>query len=186
MVSIMKFQSLLIVLAALGASLSLAAPRPIVEKVNLSPEGLRELSTHVVKGQVRAIYSQQREDTPLPVLPGATPSVIALVIDRAPTFSAWVIGVDGHKVFCGIEHPAGSDYRRPRDIWENVWLPLIAGANSTAAAIDNIEWFGGSGPTATIYKRGLLTRLAYLDYARFWASRDMDTTPNFTILWQPA
>lgn len=62
MVSIMKFQSLLIVLAALCASLSLAAPRPLVEKINLSPEGLRELATHVVKGQVRAIYSQEARE----------------------------------------------------------------------------------------------------------------------------
>jgi hypothetical protein len=133
--------------------------------------------------RVRAIYSQQREDTPLPVIPGTPPSVVGLRVIRPPTFSAWVIGVDGHKVFCGVAHPAGSDLRRPRDIWEQVWVPLIAGSNSTAAAIDNLEWWGGSGPVATIYRRGILTRLAYLDYARFWAARDLDTTPNFEIVW---
>lgn len=38
------------------------APSAGLEKPNLSPEGLRKLSTHVVQGQVRAIYTRERKE----------------------------------------------------------------------------------------------------------------------------
>ncbi len=51
--------SVFLVLAALAA---FAASAPAPEKANLTPEALREVATHVVVGEVRAIYSRTVRD----------------------------------------------------------------------------------------------------------------------------
>jgi hypothetical protein len=131
--------------------------------------------------RIRGIYSQQIGELVLEPIPAASPAGQAYVqvwqIDRAPTLSGWVISVDGHSSLLGVEHPAGSDLRRPRDIWAQVLVPLIAGSNSTAAAAYNIERVPGSGGSEVgRYRRGIVTRLAYLEYARFQACFDESNT----------
>ncbi len=52
----------LLALAALCASFALPSSQPAAEKLSLSPEGLRKVATHVIQGQVRAVYSQDARE----------------------------------------------------------------------------------------------------------------------------
>lgn len=86
------------------------------------------------------------------------------LVARAPTHSAWRIGLDGTIKDVIIAHPANSDIRRPRDVWRKVWAPAIA----SDAAIDTFAYyFIGFAPNLTRawYSRGVLSGLEYLDFA---------------------
>ena len=58
----MKLPLILVASLTLLAALTLATPSPVLEKPDLSREALRELSTHVVQGQVNALYTRTEED----------------------------------------------------------------------------------------------------------------------------
>lgn len=82
-------------------------------------------------------------------------------ITAAPTHSNWLLVIDGQLVIVGLAHPAGSDFRRPRDIWNNVWVPIVDGSQSVANAVtyrgvDGIQTAASS----------ILDRIRYLQYAR--------------------
>lgn len=91
---------------------------------------------------------------------GASNNAIGmLVVDNPITESNWLVIVDGQPQIVALQHPAGSDYRRPRDIYQNVWLPIING-NATAGSATA---FGS--PKAT--NGGAVgNRWAYADYFR--------------------
>lgn len=57
-----------------------------------------------------------------------------IVVDSAPTFSDWVVVVDGQSQIVRLNHPGGSDLRRPRDIYNQLWVPILLGPSNTAAA----------------------------------------------------
>jgi hypothetical protein len=48
-------------------------------------------------------------------------------VARAPLFSTWWCIIDGVSQEITFQHPAGSDFRRPADIWVNVIVPFITG-----------------------------------------------------------
>ena len=79
-------------------------------------------------------------------------------VDSAPTSSNWLVVVDGQAQILELIHPQGSDYRRPRDIWNNVWVPIITGNNSAAGAVT----FGGAVSTGG----SIGFNWAYADYFR--------------------
>ena len=58
----MKLPLILVASLTLLAALTLATPSPVLEKPDLSREALRELSTDVVQGQVKALYTRTEED----------------------------------------------------------------------------------------------------------------------------
>lgn len=95
---------------------------------------------------------------------------------RRPTHSLWRILLEGVLMDVIIKHPDVGDFRRPRDIWRNVWAPAIA--KSTA-----IETFGyyffGFAPLLqrAFYSRGVLTNLDFLDFAYCLDLYDGGDTP---------
>lgn len=81
-----------------------------------------------------------------------------VTVNNLITQSAWLIGVDGTMSVVFVQHGA-LDLRRPRDIWDQIWVPILNGSTSVRDAISV-----GSG--ANITDIGKLTRLPYLEYAR--------------------
>lgn len=80
-------------------------------------------------------------------------------ITSAITTSDWLIMIDGVAQLVKLTHPLGSDYRRPRDIWNNVWVPLLTGPKS----ISDATLFGQVG----LGNGGAIgTRFQYGDYFR--------------------
>lgn len=78
--------------------------------------------------------------------------------------SDWLLILDGRAILVRLTHP-GPDLRRPRDIWNQVWVPLLAGSQATERAV-GLELFppaGGIGPTGP---NQLISRLRFLEYAR--------------------
>jgi hypothetical protein len=92
---------------------------------------------------------------------GASQPLTILSVTSAITFSDWLIIVDGVPAIVRLNHPNGSDYRRARDIWNALWVPIITGSQATSwastfASIDGIQ----SGAAFVV------DRLKYLTYAR--------------------
>lgn len=85
-------------------------------------------------------------------------------INTALVDSDWLIVVDGVMSLVRLAHPAGSDFRRPKDIWNNVWVPLLQGSQSSALPI---HFLGGNGLYTGVTVSA--DRLRYLEYARFIA-----------------
>lgn len=116
---------------------------------------------------VRGIQRMTRDATAINVA-GATQPLTILSVTSAITFSDWLVIVDGVPAIVRLNHPANTDYRRARDIWNNVWVPIITGSQSpisasTFASIDGIQTVGAF----------VADRLKYMTYARM-------LTPNNT------
>ena len=105
-------------------------------------------------------------------------------IDREPEYSMWQLVIDGAS-FRAIFRHTGGDFRRPRDIWENVILPLVLRAQGSqwTTSDDALTYrfsvredalVPGSLTAPTFQELGLVRRLAYLEYARFLACWDED------------
>lgn len=95
-------------------------------------------------------------------------------VDNPLTQSAWMVGIDGVMSPVYVQHPNGSDYRRPHDIWTNVWLPIINGSTSVQDAVK-------VGVGANITDVGDMTRFQYLEYARCLPLPGTPTTQTDTI-----
>lgn len=55
--------------------------------------------------------------------------IVITSISTPVSESYWLVGVDGAQYIIRLQHPAGTDYRRPKDIWNNMIAPaLIQGA----------------------------------------------------------
>lgn len=48
-------------------------------------------------------------------------------VESEVTRSTWLVAIDGADVILTLQHPSGTDYRRPRDIWTNVIAPMLTG-----------------------------------------------------------
>lgn len=73
--------------------------------------------------------------------------------------STWLVTIDGAPMIVRISHPAGSDFRRPRDIWENVILPLVNQGGALQGDVIYAQVQNGVGDAR-------MSRLAYADYWR--------------------
>jgi len=82
-------------------------------------------------------------------------------VTTAPTASTWYVVIDGCGQIVTLAHPGGSDLRRPRDIWNSLWVPALQASQSPALA----KSFIGSDASATGVVE-VLDRLRYLQYAR--------------------
>lgn len=107
-----------------------------------------------------------RQLSPFPVsAPALTvdTALFPLQAGRAPTHSSWRILLEGNIMDVIVAHPVGSDLRRPRDIWQKVWLPAM---EIKGIAIFDYFFLGLSPDfTRQFYSVGLLNNLENLDYA---------------------
>lgn len=110
------------------------------------------------------------------------PGVRIWVCNRAPTHSRWQFRIDSELLDVIVKHPEGSDFRRPRDVWNNVIAPTIgpAGGLGTPLAIYAASV---TGTARTFYQTGRLRGLHYLQGATFWEGLDeleSDQSPMYT------
>jgi len=103
-----------------------------------------------------------------------------IVLNTPITESRWLCSIDGALEIVAFAHPAGSDFRRPRDIWNNVIVPAIrnpSGANVVSSALY------GDVLGAPLVSNQIVSRLKYLEYARYIPVPGVGTTQTGT---QPA
>jgi hypothetical protein len=79
-------------------------------------------------------------------------------IIAAPTETNWLIVVDGVAQVVRLSHPVGSDIRRPRDIWNQLWVPILKGSSNVQSATNFVSVTGNGGAIGG--------RWAYADYFR--------------------
>lgn len=96
---------------------------------------------------------------PITTIGGA---LLILTVVRAPTHSRWFVIIDSAAMIVTIEHPAGSDFRRPRDVWNNVWFPAMAANNAYMRSLPTWE----QQDDGTFARVGSVNRLGFLEFAR--------------------
>jgi len=116
---------------------------------------------------------------PITLPPPDISGVQLRTVDRAPTHSRWLLRVDSELLDVVIAHPAGSNYRRPRDIWNNVIAPAIGVSGGIAQPLPlyGYEVIGGA---RAFHQLGTLRATQYIQGGTFWepldgASSDMTT-----------
>lgn len=124
----------------------------------------------------RMVRSQLSDSEDAAEIGGFFPGVQVFAADGAPTYSEWVVVVDGHATRMIFTHPTGSTLLRPRDIWNQVIVKEIARSNNQA---DPYPILADAG-AGTLVNRGYTSRLSYISYARFIGyDRDVNLTPLF-------
>lgn len=108
---------------------------------------------------IRSITRQNVDSVAINV-GGAGQPLRIVQVNQPLTASNWLVIVDGVPSIVNLAHPGGSDIRRPRDIWNQVWQPIIQ--NSSLSVADALTWIS---PTNTD-GGGVGTRWKYLEYAR--------------------
>lgn len=138
-----------------------AHPRVFIRHTGSHSWGVKQLSPFAVGSSEVALA----DDTALE----------PLIASRRPSHSLWRILLESEVIDVIIRHPVGLDLRRPRDIWNKVWAPAIAGAE--------LPIYGtyGVGGFRRFYQRGLLRNLAFLDYAYCLDLFDDGDTPLITF-----
>lgn len=110
---------------------------------------------------IRSVHRRFRDDEDIATQLVNMPIRIR-VVDQDPTASNWLIAVDGVFQIVRLDH-GGVDLRRPRDIWNELWVPLI-NANASVADAPVLEVLpfqtNAVGPGAS------QLRLRFLEYAR--------------------
>lgn len=139
---------------------------------------------------VGGVISQQPSTIPPQPLVAIAQAVVAntpveaFVVNRAPTFSTWVLSIDGTALVVTFPHPLGSNFKRPADAWNGVVADAIANNNRNDLAITVFQ-VATAGLVNSFTERGLLARLNYTEYARFVAPLDAATAGMLTVLYPP-
>lgn len=94
----------------------------------------------------------------------ATQPFRIVTVDNQIGDSNWLVILDGAPLIVTLQHPEEGDFRRPRDIWQNVWVPILNGSQSPQFADAFGIAFGGGlgGPS---FKQ-LQSRLRFAEYFR--------------------
>jgi hypothetical protein len=108
---------------------------------------------------VRAVTRRWRDQISIVEEAAGSQPIGILQLANVTTQSKWLIVVDGVASVVFLQHPEGTDYRRPRDIWNNVIVPLITGTGSNVQRITTTDLSGNPVGTET--------RWNYLSYARY-------------------
>jgi len=113
----------------------------------------------------RSVARQYNDSTSITAPAAEMPVRIVVVTpDEAAPVSNWLISVDGVPMLVQVDHNTFDPLVvRPRDIWNQFWVPLINGDSSVAnAPLTNIVFGNGGtrGPAAS------QLRLRFLEYAR--------------------
>lgn len=105
--------------------------------------------------------------------PPFLPTIEAVV--RAPTMSRWLIIIDSTPIIIGVQHPAGSDLRRPRDVWNQILSPALTDRNTGTGFAAGSVYVGYPTPSAnTFVQTGLLREVSFIEYAEFLSFHDGD------------
>lgn len=148
-----------------------------------------------------------------PIGNGANPQMNLWEVTRAPSYSSWLLITDGLPSVVTFQHPAGSDLRRPLDIWNGLIVPTITGRsapgtpgplgtpqNLPAANAPAVTWdatpalglfpLGGPYTPNAFSQRGMLPRrMEHLQYARLlelWdESTQYDDPPYIAVTLNP-
>lgn len=114
---------------------------------------------------------------PVNTLAGALP---LLQVDRAPSYSRWLVQVDGQVRTVIVAHPTGSDLRKPLEIWNSVWVAAIR--TGSIATYDFVD----AGPTRTFFQTGeiVTSAIVALDAAEFLEPLDGNTSPIWSVVPQ--
>lgn len=113
-------------------------------------------SVFIPAGASRYIRSVERmaiDTSPIDITFLGQPLRIKSVSD-APVVSVWLVAIDGAETIVTLRHPTNSNYRRPKDIWNNVIVPLINGSQI--------------GSTLGFADADALASSANLKYSNYW------------------
>lgn len=99
-------------------------------------------------------------------VPGNSQVFRIVTVDTPPPFSNWLLIIDGAPIVVSIDHPTGADLRRPRDIWNQLWVPLLQGSSAVQNAVQLRfhQPFGGAVNFTNVNL--FITRLRFMEYAR--------------------
>lgn len=117
------------------------------------------------------------EADPVTTLAGALP---LFQVDRPPTYSRWVLHLDGQFRVVTVAHPQGSDLRKPLEIWNAVIVPAIR-----LGSLITYSFSEGGGqrlffPTGQV----ILTGANQVDGAEFIEPLDGQTASIWSIVTQ--
>ncbi len=101
---------------------------------------------------------------------------------RAPTHSRWCLWIDDEQHDVVVAHPAGSDLRRPRDIWNAVFAGALQTREGVGSPLPTFSVL--SGAFNTFEQTGNLRHLKYLQAATFVEPYDTSTVPIVTFIPQ--
>lgn len=118
-------------------------------------------------GYVRSVARMYRDQVPVSGALNGMPIRVSIV--EPSTASTWLIIVDGVAQVVTINH---AELSRPRDIWNEAWVPLIVGggAVATTPVLDTLPGAMAPGPGIS------QLRLAFLEYARYLGPQGVDFT----------
>lgn len=89
-----------------------------------------------------------------------------VTVDANPLQSNWLVITDGAPQVLNLLHPVGSDLRRPRDIWNEVWVPLLEGSNAVANAVQARLYQPTVGAAVSNAINVVKSRLQFAEYFR--------------------
>lgn len=94
-------------------------------------------------------------------------------VDFTPNVSTWLFIIDGQPQCVRIAHPAGSDLRRPDEIWNAVIVPAIQNADGPSTVQLGLR--AGLVPVTALDVQKFVNRLRYLEYASMLQVTDQGT-----------
>lgn len=121
---------------------------------------------------VKSVTRRWRDEISIVAANTGSQPIGILQLTNATVQSKWLVVIDGVASVVFIGHPEGTDYRRPKDIWNNVIVPLITSTGSDTVRISTRDIYGNV--------LGTETRWQYLSYARYLGSEgttQQDGTP---------
>ncbi|TPV94564.1 MAG: hypothetical protein B7733_14600 [Myxococcales bacterium FL481] len=124
---------------------------------------------------IRSVARRHRDGFDIARFGVGMPIRIRSVTDQ-PIVSNWLIVVDGSPQLVQLNH-GSLDLRRPRDIWNTLWVPLIRGNSSIGDVpiLDVVASGGTRGPSNS------QLRLGFLEYARCLPLLGTDITQTGTV-----
>jgi hypothetical protein len=120
----------------------------------------------------RAVTRRWRDERRIDIAATGSQPIGIAQQSNALVRSKWLVCIDGVASVVYIPHPGGADIRRPKDIWNQVIVPLIHNHSGNASRLVTTDFFGNIVGTET--------RWEFLSYARYLgddAATVQDNTP---------
>ena len=107
--------------------------------------------------------------------------LVILQVKRAPTHSLWQVDFNGALLEVIVAHPAGSDLRTGKAIFNTVWRPILAAGPVGAGPITYTRVFG----TSWVYTpNGVLNNCGHIRALRYIEPMDADAAAISSIVTQ--
>ena len=115
----------------------------------------------------RGVSAPYADPVAIDQIDAASTQVMRIItVDADPNYSNWLIIIDGQPQVVRLTHPAGSDLRRPRDIWNQLWVPIINGSNAASRSVELALWAAPGGFGVSAGPQVVLDRARFIEYAR--------------------